>query len=114
VGVPLRASVLRREQCNCFAKLRDGLPMRRARLRFFAGALRMPDCFVDPPRCFRVPRHQLRLGRRALGELRQQHFDDAAVELAARALEQRLIGRLLYQRMLEGVTGLRSLVPSNI
>jgi hypothetical protein len=36
------------------------------------------------------------------------------VELAARALEQRLVGGLLHQRMLEGVTGLRSLVPSNI
>jgi hypothetical protein len=114
VGVSLRAFGLRREQCNRFAKLCDGLTVRRARLRLLAGALVVRNRFVGLPSQRCVPRHHLRLGRRALGELRQQHFDDAAVELGARAFEQRLVGRLLYQRMLEGVTGLRSLVPSNI
>ena len=107
MGVSSRTFGLSREQYNRFAKLRDCLAVRRARLRLLAGALVVRNRFVGLPSQFCVPRHHLRLGRRAIGELREQHFEDAAVELAACALEQRLVGCLLYQRMLEGVTGLR-------
>src|SRR5271156_3010856 len=81
VDVSSRTFGLRREQCNRFAKLRDCFGVRRTRLRLLAGALVVSNRFGGLPRQFCVPRHHLRLCRRALGELRQQHFDDAAVEL---------------------------------
>ena len=58
---------------------------------------------VDQPRLLVVPRDHLGLGRDALGEALLQHLGDARVELLARALEQRLVRRLLHQRVLEGV-----------
>ena len=50
-----------------------------------------------------MPRDHLGLGRDALGEAFFQHLGDARVELLARALEQRLVRRVLDQRVLEGV-----------
>ncbi len=44
-----------------------------------------------------------------LGEPLPQHVDDPPVELLARALEQRLVRRLLHERVLERVRRLRRL-----
>ena len=52
-----------------------------------------------------MPRDHLRLGDDALGETLFQHLGDARVQLLARALEQRLVRRLLDQRVLERVRG---------
>ena len=46
------------------------------------------------------------LGRRALGIVAQD-FGGAAVQRLAAALEQALVGRVLDQRMLEAIAGLR-------
>jgi hypothetical protein len=50
---------------------------------------------------------QFRLGRDHLGKLRFEHLGNALVDLSPRALEQRRIGGILDQRMLEHVPGSR-------
>ena len=54
-----------------------------------------------------VPGQQFGLGDRSLGELRRQHLGNTLVILLSRALEERLIRRLLDQGMLEQIGGLR-------
>ena len=53
-----------------------------------------------------VMRQQLGLGLASLWELCLQHLCNALVILLPRALEQRLIGRLLDEGMLEQIRGL--------
>ena len=79
--------------------------MRRPFSRPFPGSLVVRDRRGGEPSCFRVPRDDLGLGPDALGEAFLQHLGDARVQLLARALEQRLVRRLLDQRMLEDVGG---------
>ena len=52
-------------------------------------------------------RQQLRFGRSAGCELVAQDLADAAVQNLAPALEQILVSRILNQRVLEAVFGLR-------
>ena len=54
-------------------------------------------------------RHDVGCRVHQLGKIRNQHVDDASVELLARALEQRLVRRLLHERVLERVRRLRRL-----
>src|SRR6185295_12535062 len=56
-----------------------------------------------------VRRPQLRLALDPLGKLLPEHVEDPPVELLARALEQRLVRRLLHERVLERVRRLRRL-----
>ena len=54
-----------------------------------------------------VMRQQLWLGRSGDGDVVAQHLGDAAVQNLAPALEQILIGRVLYERVLEPIIGFR-------
>jgi hypothetical protein len=54
-----------------------------------------------------VMRQQFRLGGNSLGKLRFQHLGNALMVLLPGAAQQRLIGRVLNQRVLEQVDGLR-------
>ena len=58
-----------------------------------------------------VMRQQLGLGLAVLGKLRLQHLRNALVILLPRALQQRLIGRVLDQGMLEDIRRLRRQPP---
>ena len=69
--------------------------------------LPVADRLLREPRLRVVVRQQLGLRLDDLGKLRLQHLGNALVVLLPRALEQRLIGRLLDQRMLEDVRRLR-------
>ena len=57
----------------------------------------------DETRLGVVMRQQLGLGLDGLGKLRFQHLGNALVILLPGALEQRLIGRVLDQGMLEDI-----------
>ena len=50
---------------------------------------------------------QFGLGLRDLGKLRLQHLCNALMILLSRTLQQRLIGRVLNEGMLEAIRGLR-------
>ena len=52
-----------------------------------------------------MARHQFRLGLADIGRPLFKHLGDPGVALLARRLEQRLVGRVLDQRVLEGVGG---------
>jgi hypothetical protein len=52
-------------------------------------------------------RKQLRLGFRALREAPLDQLRDAGVQLLAAIAQERAVGRVLYQRVLEGVGCLR-------
>ena len=101
--VPLRTRRPRLEEDDRLSELPDRLLVRRARLRPLARPAVVRDRVVAAPRRLGVPRHHLGLGGDPLGEPLPQHVDDPPVELLARALEQRLVRRLLHQRVLERV-----------
>ena len=52
-------------------------------------------------------RYQLRLGLGNLGKLRLQHLGNALMVLLSRALQERLIGGILDEGMLEDVPAAR-------
>ena len=77
--------------------------MRRVCLRPLARLAVVRDRVVAAPRRLRVPRHHLGLALDPLGEPLAQHVEHPTVELLARPLEQRLVGRLLHERVFEGI-----------
>ena len=85
-------------------ELPDRLLVRRARLRPLARPPVVRDRVVAAPRRLgsAAPPPRARRATRS-GNRSSQHVDDPPVELLARALEQRLVRRLLHQRVLEGV-----------
>ena len=87
----------RRDEIEGAPQMADRLLVRRARVRALAGPLVVRDRLRRQPRLLVVPRDHLGLGRDALGEALFQHLDDARVQLLARALEQRLVRRLLHR-----------------
>ena len=86
-------------------QMADGLLVRRPPRRTLARLLVVRARRRGQPRLVVVPRDHLGLGRDARGEALFQHLGDARVQLLARALEQRLVRRLLDQGVLEGVRG---------
>ena len=80
----------------------------RARLGPFACALVRGDRVVGPSRLLRMPRHHLRL-RRPAGALGDQRRHYPPVKLPPRSLQERLVRRLLHERVLEGVGRTRRL-----
>ncbi len=81
----------------------DRLLVCRAGRRVLARPLVLGDGLLDESRRLVVPRDHLRRRGRRGGELLHQHLRDAGVELAARALEQRLVSGLLHEGVLEDV-----------
>ena len=84
-------------------QMANGFLVRRALRGALAGPLVVCHRLRRKTRLIVVPRDHLGRGRDALGEAFFQHLGDARVELLARALEQRLVRRVLDQRVLEGV-----------
>ena len=107
--VALRTRRPRLEEDDRLPELPDRLLVRRARLRPLTRPAVVRDRVVAAPRRLGVPRHHLGLALDPLGELLPQHVDHPPVELLARALEQRLVRRLLHERVLERVRRLRRL-----
>ena len=58
------------------------------------------------PRRRQVMRQQLRFGGGGLREVCCEHPRDRGVQLLSAALQQRVVGGILHQRVLEGVGGL--------
>jgi hypothetical protein len=54
-----------------------------------------------------VPGEKFGLGRDRVGEIGFEHGGDASVDLLTPAAQQRAVGGILYQRVLEGVLGIR-------
>jgi hypothetical protein len=92
-----------RDEIEGASHMADGLLVRRPLRGALARSLVVPNRLRDQPRLIVVSRNHLGLGGDALGEALLQHLGDARVQLLARALEQRLVRRLLDQRVLEGV-----------
>ena len=87
--------------------MRDRLLKRRAAQGLIARLAPIFDRRVGEARLSEVMRERFRLRLRALGELIAQGFRRAPVQRLAAALEQILVGRVLDQRVLEAVFGVR-------
>ena len=92
-------------------QLADRLQVGGARHRPLAGPLPVPDGLRRVPGLGEVVGQQLRLGRHHLGKPRFEHLRDPLVDLLPGAPEQRRVGRVLDQRMLEHIPGPRRPSP---
>ncbi len=73
--------------------------------RQFAGGLPERNGGLGEPRLSEMMGQHLRLGSHDVGMAGLDHAGDLAVQLLSAALQQRVVGRVLHQRVLEGVDG---------
>ena len=80
---------------------------RRALQRPLSGFAPKARCLLDQAGLGAVTRQQLRLALGNLGELAFKNFGDASVKRASRLAQQRAVGRVLHQRVLEQISRVR-------
>ena len=107
--VPLAILGQRGEQRERASQVPDRLLVGRPLRRALAGPPVVRDRGRDHARLLVMPREHLGLGLGTLRETRLQCRADARVELLARSLQQRLVRRVLDQRVLEHERGVRRL-----
>ena len=90
-------------QFDRLAEVGGGLLERRAAERLVAGPAPPFDRRLVEPGLGQMVRDEFRLGRRDRRELPSQGIGDLPVQDLPPAPEQGFVGRVLYQRMLEGV-----------
>ena len=96
-----------RQQLDPGTQVADGFQIRRAVARVLARPLPVGNGLLETARRGVVLGGEFRLGLADLGEARLQHVGNALMVLLAGTAEQRLIGRLLDEGMLEEVGRLR-------
>src|SRR5262252_9473607 len=84
-----------------------GFGVRRAAECEIASPEPVIDGRVNKAGCREVVRHDFRLARHDVSKLLLECARNLTVQLLAAALEQALIGRISYQRVLEAVDGVR-------
>src|SRR5262245_54064935 len=92
-----------RDEIEGAPQMADGFLVCRPLRGALASALIVSYRWRDQPRLLVVTCDHLGLGSDTLGEALFQHLGGMRVKLLARALEQRLVRRLLDQRVLEDV-----------
>ena len=95
------------EHLHPYGEMANRLLVRRALRRALPGGQPVRDGLRTQTGLGVMVRQQLGLGLADLGELRLQHLGNALVVLLAGTLQQRLIGRVLDQGVLETVRRLR-------
>lgn|GEM_PF-4317947 len=95
----------RLDQLERFAQLGDGFGIRRSLLRAFARLLPECDCLLIEASLSEVVSEQFRTIFSSLGKLLLQDFGDAAVKRLPFLLQQRFVGRVLNQGVLERPCG---------
>jgi hypothetical protein len=102
------------QQIEALAQLRHRLGQRPPGNRLTAGLEQIADRLLDEAGLGGVPRHVDQLGG---GDFRKPAFqrgDDSRMELLAGAAQERAVGGVLHQRMLEGVLGVgRAAAPKD-
>lgn len=91
----------RRDQVERARKLLRRLLERRARERAPSGRAPQHGGFFDQPRFAAVARQELRPALDHVGELALRRLGDARVQRTSRLAQQRAIGRVLHQGMIE-------------
>ena len=107
LSVALSALRQRAQQLERLVQVTDGLGVGEVLRRAFPGPLVVADRLRRAPRLLAVVGDLLGRAGDALGEARFEGVGDASVEVHALAVEQRLVGRVLHQCVLEGVGRLR-------
>src|SRR5262249_3588111 len=87
------------------AEVPDGLEIRGASARELARLLTIRDRLAQVASLLVVMRQHLELRRELVCELRLEDLGDARVVLPSGSAQQRLVGRVLDQGVLEGVSG---------
>ena len=85
----------------------DGLSQRHSLHRHLAGALPERNGVIDKPRRRQVMRQHLWFGDLGVWEPGLDQAGDLGMQLLSAALQQRLVRRVLHQRVLEGVDRIR-------
>ena len=92
-----------RDLIECAGELLCGFDQRRALQRPLSRLAPKARGFLDQPGLGAVTRQQFRLTLGDLSELAFQGFGDASVQRAPRLTQQRAVGRVLHQGVLEQV-----------
>ncbi|MGZ5843841.1 MAG: hypothetical protein ACXWJL_02515, partial [Xanthobacteraceae bacterium] len=95
------------QRCDLVKRAREllgGFLQRRARQRPLAGLAPEPGGLLDQAGLGAVKRQQFRLALGDLGELVLEGFGDAGVNCASRLAQQRAVGRILHQGMIEQIS----------